>query len=175
MTIKKTSAIITPKLGGNTLSEKDSLIKQINRLIIGKVIEITIIIALVGLSIPAWSTFAAKIGDVDVIKIEDCKLNYKEKQENETDFLTIENNFAINKSYRVYLETDKNVDFNTLIVINNKEYTLNDFYYNNTENTTRFTLVDKNIVASIDAYNIKINNINETLEYRYIFEETNNF
>lgn len=155
--------------------EKDTLIKQINRLIVGKVIEISIVIALICLSIPVWNTFAAKIGDVDVIRIEDCKLIFKEKEENGTDFLTIENNYAINKNYKVYLETNKDIDLATSIIINNKEYILNDFYYQINENSTRFTLIDKNIVASIDAYNIKFQKDQKTSEYHYIFEEINNF
>lgn len=157
------------------MPEKESLIKQINRLIVGKVIEISIVIILVGLSIPAWNAFAAKIGDINVINIEDCKLNFKEKKENATDFLTIENNYAINKNYRVYLDIDKNIDFSTEIVINNKRYILNDFYYKEKENNIRFTLIDKNIVAAIDAYNIQLKVANESNEYRYIFEEINNF
>jgi len=103
------------------LPEKERLIKQINKLMFGKIIEISIIIVLVGLSIPAWSAFA-KIGDINVIKIEDCKLNFKEKKDNATDFLTIENNYAINKNYKIYLDVDKNTDFSTEIVINNKGY-----------------------------------------------------
>lgn len=175
MTINKASAIITPKLGGNNLPEKDNLIKQINMLIVGKVIEMSIVIILVGLSIPAWSAFAAKIGDIDIIKIEDCKLNYKEQKENETDFLTIENNYAINKNYRVYLVTSKNIDLRSEIIINNKIYTLNDFYSEESENDIKFTLIDKNIVATIDAYNIQLKVAKEANEYHYIFEEINNF
>ena len=166
--------IITPKLGGNNLLE-NNLSKQINILIIGKVIEISIVIILVGLSIPAWNVFAAKIGNSNIIKIEDCKLNFKEKKENETDFLTIENNFAINKNYIIYLETNKNIAYNTEIFINNKSYRLIDFYIEELENNIRFTLIDKNIVASTDAYNIKINNQEAGLKYSYIFKETNNF
>lgn len=142
---------------------------------LGKVIEISIVIILVGLSIPAWSVFAAKIGDVNVIKIEDCKLNYKEKKENETDFLTIENNYALNKNYKIYLEANKNIPLETIIVINNKEYRLNDFYLKESINNRRFTLIDKNIVASIDAFNIKLKTNNDATEYHYIFEEINNF
>ena len=175
MTLNKASVIITPKLGGNNLPEKENLIKQINRLIVGKVIEISIVIILVGLSIPAWSVFAAKIGDINVINIEDCKLNFKEKKDNATDFLTIENNYAINKNYKIYLDVDKNTDFSTEIVINNKGYTLNDFYYKEKENNIRFTLIDKDIVAAIDAYNIQLKIAKEGNEYHYIFEEINNF
>lgn len=157
------------------MPEKEKLVKQINRLMLGKVVEISIVIILVGLSIPAWSAFAAKIGDVNIIKIEDCKLNYKEKKENETDFLTIENNYAINKNYKIYLEINKNVPLDTIITINNKEYALNDFYQNESTNNKRFTLIDKNIVASIDAFNIKVKTNKEAPEYHYIFEEINNF
>ena len=72
-------------MGEITLQEKDNLIKQINKLIFGKVLEISVVIGLVSLSIPAWSAFAAKIDDVDIIKKEDCKLKYNEKRENEVD------------------------------------------------------------------------------------------
>lgn len=175
MTLNNASAIITPKSGGNNLPEKDSLIKHINRLIVGKVIEISIVIILVGLSIPAWNVFAAKFGDINIIRIEDCKLNFKEAKENNTDFLTIENNYAINKNYRVYLKADNNIDLNTEITINNKSYILNDFYSQEDNNTIKFTLIDKNIVAAIDAYNIKVKIAKETNDYHYIFEEINNF
>lgn len=153
------------------MQEKDSLIKEINKLIFGKVIEIWVIIGLVGLSIPAWSAFAAKIDEVDIIKKEDCKLNYNEKSKNEVDYLTIENNYAINKNYKIYLETIKNIDLSTEIIINNKGYILNDFYRSEEENTIRFTLIDRNVVASTDAYNIIV----KADEYKYIFEEINNF
>lgn len=171
MTLIILNDIITPKFGGIILQEKDSLIKEINKLIFGKVIEISIIMCLVGLSIPAWSAFAAKIDDVNIIKKEDCKLKYNETNENEVDYLTIENNYAINKNYRIYLETTKNIDLTTNIIINNKRYTLNDFYQREEENTIMFTLIDKNVVASTDAYNIIV----KADKYKYIFEEINNF
>jgi len=156
------------------LPEKERLIKQINKLMFGKIIEISIIIVLVGLSIPAWSAFA-KIGDINVIKIEDCKLNFQEKRENETDFLTIENNYAINKNYKIYLETNMNVSLETIVLINNKKYTLNDFYRKEANNNRVFTLIDKNIVATTDAYNIKVKTSDKANTYHYIFEEINNF
>lgn len=157
------------------MSEKEKLVKQINKLIFGKIIEISIVIILVGLSIPAWNVFAAKMGDVNIIKMEDCKLNYKERKENNIDFLTIENNFAFNKNYKVYLEINKNIPLETEIIINNKEYILNDFYKIEVGNNNKFTLLDKNIVASIDTYNIKINSAENNQGYKYIFEEINDF
>ena len=171
MTLIILSDIITPKFGGITLQEKDNLIKQINKLIFGKVLEISVVIGLVSLSIPAWSAFAAKIDDVDIIKKEDCKLKYNEKRDNEVDYLTIDNNYAFNKNYKIYLETTKNIDLSTKIIINNRSYILNDFYQSEEENTIKFTLIDKNVVASTDAYNIIV----KADEYNYIFEEINNF
>ena len=96
---------------------------------------------------------------------------YNEKRENEVDYLTIDNNYAFNKNYKIYLETTKNIDLSTKIIINNRSYILNDFYQSEEENTIKFTLIDKNVVASTDAYNIIV----KADEYNYIFEEINNF
>lgn len=156
--------------------EKDGLIKQINKLMLEKIVEISIIIVLVGLSIPAWNAFAAKMNDVDIVRLEDCKLNFKQTNENDIDFLSIENNYAVNKSYKIYLETAKDIDpYTTIIVINNTEYLLSNFYSKTLENNLKFTLVDKSLVATVDAYSIRIKTDSEIGEYRYIFEESNNF
>jgi len=106
-----------------------------------------------------------------VVTSKASKLKYNEKRENEVDYLTIDNNYAFNKNYKIYLETTKNIDLSTKIIINNRSYILNDFYQSEEENTIKFTLIDKNVVASTDAYNIIV----KADEYNYIFEEINNF
>ena len=57
----------------------------------------------------------------------------------------------------------------TIVLINNKKYTLNDFYRKEPNNNRVFTLIDKNIVATTDAYNIKVKTSDKANTYHYIF------
>ena len=154
---------------------KVDLIKKINKLIIGKVVEIIVAIMLVGLSIPAWHNFSIVIGEANTIKKEDYHLIYNEITKNEIDFLTVKNNYALNKNYTIYLEVKKETDLNTEIFINNKNYILKDFIYEENKENKRYTLINKNILNTTDAYKIKLNFEKNKVDYNYIFEENNNF
>jgi len=156
------------------LQEKDAFIKEINKLMLSKIFEIVIVITLVCLSIPAWNVFAAKMNNVDIIRLEDCKLNFKQIKDQDIDYLTIENIYAFNKNYKIYLEINKNINPNEIeLKINNKEYILANFYSEEVGNNLKFTLIDKNLVATAHSYSIRLTSDIIIPEYRYIFEENN--
>lgn len=160
------------------MQEKESLIKQINKLMIEKAFEISIILALIGLSIPAWDTLAANI-DIDYverIKVEGYNLNFSYEKENDVDHLYIENKYALIKNYTVYLEIPKNINaYDVEILINDKLYALSEFPSQSIEDKNQFTIINKNIVNNLDTYTIRLNNIDKVLDYQYAFAENNNF
>lgn len=160
------------------MQEKESLIKQINKLMIEKAFEISIILALIGLSIPAWDTLAANIDidHVERIKVEGYNLNFSYEKENDVDHLYIENKYALIKNYTVYLEIPKNINaYNVEILINDKPYALSEFPSQSIEDKNQFTIINKNIVNNLDTYTIRLNNIDKVLDYQYAFAENNNF
>lgn len=152
------------------MAKKQDFIKNINILIIEKIIEIIVVVTLICISIPAWNTFAAKIGSVDIVSIEDCQLEYYENRDN-IDELVVENKYALNKNYSLFLETDKSINLKTEIIINNKSYTLDDFYKEELANKYIFTLINKYVVAGRDTYKIKLNFTIKEIKYQYIFKE----
>lgn len=148
----------------------------VDKLIRGKIIEITVVIVMVLLSIPVWDSFEDKISAANIMEIDDYNVSFDVTTDGNTDNIIVDNEYYINKQYKVLLVVDRKVDEeNSNITINGKVYELSDFYYEKNRNNNIYTLVSDYIVADKVTYNITPNISGDNNNYSYIFEEKSIF
>ena len=150
--------------------------KLVNKLIRGKIIEIIVVIFMVGLSIPVWYNFDKRISKANVIDIDDYNLVFGIEDRGNADIITVRNDYGINKSFKVTLRVNKEVNIdNSSLVVNNKIYKLSDFEQNKKGSYTYFTIVTDYVVRNTLTYEVIPNLDGVIINYAYIFEENINF
>lgn len=153
-----------------------NVVRLANKLIIGKIVEIAILTSLIGISIPIWSSFKEQISLANITTLKDYKMDFKINKNDSTDYIIIDNPYNIDKSFKVFLEVDKKVNpKKTVLIVNDEEYILDDFSYEEQNSTKKYTLIASNIAASFESYSIKLKISGKNKEYQYIFKENNNF
>lgn len=144
----------------------------VGKLIRGKIIEITLVIVFVLISIPVWQNFEKKVSEANVTTLEDYNIKF-DVIHNKTDKIIINNDYYINKNYKIFLITNKKIEQeNSKIIINNKEYNINEFYQGRVMNNYVYTLIDDYILAETTYYEIKPILSNKDINYKYMFEES---
>lgn len=149
---------------------------MVEKLIRGEIIEITIVILLIFVSIPIWKNFEEKISTANVTTLDDYNVSFDVYSLNEMDKIIVNNDYYINKNYKIMLVTDKKINTeSSKLLINNKEYFISDFYRENKKGNYIYTLVDGYIIANSISYEIKPELLGENINYTYIFEEKSVF
>lgn len=149
---------------------------MVDKLIRERIIEIVIVLILVVTSIPVWNNFDKKISEANILTADDCNLEFNHKNKGPKDILTVNNNYHINKKYKIFLELDKNIDITSSeIIINNKTYKLSDFYKETKRNKNIFTIVNEYITYLSSIYEVELKIDANDVYYTYNFEESNNF
>ncbi len=167
LTTKVWCAIITPnKKGGSFL---------IDKLIRYRLIEIVVVITLVLSTIPIWQRFDTLISQANITTLDSYNLNFNIEHKNK-DIITINNDYNINKNYIVYLMLDVQDSLKLIsIIINNKEYNLDNFYYQKDKNKCIYTILNDYITASYEIYEITLKFSENNIKYDYVFEEKSIF
>ena len=154
----------------------DNVVKLANKLIRRKIIEIALVAIFLGVSIPIWGNFEKQISAANITTIKDYPINFMVNKNNRSDNLIVDNPYNINKNYRVYLVVDKEINAKkTILTVNKENYILDEFYGVEEEKNIKYSLIDSNLAASVESYEISLKINGENKEYQYIFEEKNNF
>lgn len=149
---------------------------MINKLIRGKIIEIIVVIVLVVCSIPIWQNFERKISAASITTADDYNLSFKVEKNGSKELLIVNNNYHINKTYKIQLELDKNVSPNDIIIsINGENYYLDNFDKKEKRNKQIYTLINNYISFITNTYEIELKTPLKNLSYTYNFEESVNF
>ena len=146
--------------------------KLVGKLIRGKIVEITIVLVMVIVSIPVWNTFGKKISNANVIDIDQFNLAFAILDNGNSDTLTVTNDYRLNKSFRIVLRV--NID-NSSIIVNDKSYKLADFEQYKKGAYYYFNIVTDYVVAETLKYDVTPNLDGNIINYAYIFEENINF
>lgn len=113
-----------------------------------------------------------KVSEANVTTLEDYNIKF-DVIHNKTDKIIINNDYYINKNYKIFLITNKKIEQeNSKIIINNKEYNINEFYQGRVMNNYVYTLIDDYILAETTYYEIKPILSNKDINYKYMFEES---
>ncbi len=149
---------------------------MVEALIRGKIIEIIIALSLLIISIPVWNTFGKILSSAEVMTVDDLHLDFDIESKEKGEILIITNQYGVNKSFRITLRVDKNVNIGkSSLIINDKSYGLNEFNKEKRENNYYFTIVADYITDEVLHYDITPNLYGKTTNYAYIFEENVNF
>lgn len=149
---------------------------MINKLIRGRIIEIIVVIVLVVCSIPIWQNFERKISSASITTADDYNLSFKVEKNGNKELLTVNNNYHINKTYKIQLELDKNVSPDDIIIsINGENYYLDNFDKKEKRNKQIYTLINNYISFITNTYEIELKTPLKNLSYTYNFEESVNF
>lgn len=149
---------------------------MINKLIRGRIIEIIVVIVLVVCSIPIWQNFERKISSASITTADDYNLSFKVEKNGSKELLTVNNNYHINKTYKIQLELDKNVSPDDIIIsINGENYYLDNFDKKEKRNKQIYTLINNYISFITNTYEIELKTPLKNLSYTYNFEESVNF
>lgn len=149
---------------------------MINKLIRGRIIEIIVVIVLVVCSIPIWHNFERKISSASITTADDYNLSFKVEKNGSKELLTVNNNYHINKTYKIQLELDKNVSPDDIIIsINGENYYLDNFDKKEKRNKQIYTLINNYISFITNTYEIELKTPLKNLSYTYNFEESVNF
>lgn len=148
---------------------------MINKLIRYRIVEIIVVIVLVVLTIPIWQRFDSLISKADITTLDDYNLNFRVEKK-DADIITINNDYYINKNFKIYLMLKAKDNAKLLsIVINKKEYKLDSFLEKNSRNECIYTLIDDYITAGSLRYEIILKFTENNIKYDYIFEEKSIF
>lgn len=148
---------------------------MINKLIWYRIIEIVVVVVLVTITIPIWQKFDTLISKANVTSLDSYNLNFNVEQ-NESDIITIINDYYINKNFKVYLMTDIKDNNDLLsVIINKKEYSIDKFYKKIERNKCIYTILDDYITNRYLTYEISLKFKDKNIEYDYIFEEKSIF
>ena len=144
---------------------------MIKRMIWGKIFEIIIVITMVIISIPVWNSFEKKISAADIKTLDDYHLIFNTEKINNIDCIHVVNEYYINKNYKIKLVVDKDInENNSKIVLNNKEYILNEFNYTKKRGKLIYSIIDDYLYMESNNYDIIVN-LDNNNEYTYLFEE----
>ncbi len=149
---------------------------MVDKLIRGKIFEIVIASLFIIISIPIWYNFDKKISNANITTLDDYNLTFKINNKNNNEELVVDNAYYLNKSYKIFLKINKDININkSSLTINGTKHSLNDFYREEFQGNYLYTIVSKDIIASTDTYDIKPDLIGNSIYYAYIFEENSNF
>ncbi len=150
--------------------------RVVNKLIKGKIIEILVVLGLVFISIPVWHNFDKKISNAKVVDIDQYNLDFMIEHNDNGERLIVKNQYNLNKSFRILLRINKNVDINkSKILINDKTYKLTEFKQENKAGYYYFTIALDYIIQDIITYDVEPLLDGNVVNYAYIFEENINF
>ena len=138
-------------------------------------IEITLIIIFIIISIPLWIYFKQELNSQLALAIEgETKLDLFLNNIDGFDNVIVNNDYQVNKKYRILLVTDKNCD-NSSITINTIKYQLDNFEKRKVDDNYIYVLTTKTIKGTRDGYKIDINLQNKNVNYYYKLEELTDF
>ncbi len=144
----------------------------VDRLIRGKIIEIFVVLIMVTLSIPVWNVFGKKISNANVVDIDEYNLDFNIQNNNNSDILTVRNDYKLNKSFKIILRVNKEVNIaNSSLTVNDKFYKLNDFEQTEKGSYIYFTIAVDYIIADTFTYIVTPYLDGMIINYAYIFEE----
>ena len=146
------------------------VVKMVNKMIRNTIIEIAIIIALVGLSIPVWKNFNENINTtIAYLQEKNTSLELTYKSTQEYDSVVVNNSHSNEAEYQVLLVTSEDCDNNT-ITINGKTYKLNTFFKKQKGNLYEYAIATDKIVSTRRGYKIVLN-VNNDVNYYYKLAE----
>ncbi len=149
---------------------------MVDKMIRGKVIEIIIVVILVIATIPVWQNFNKKMSSADITTLKDYNLKFSVSNTDNSDIVTISNDYYNNKSYKLLMKVNKDLDINSSkLVINNILYSLNDFTKYEEDDYYYYILANNYISGTSISYEIEPKFMGKSIYYAYVFEESNNF
>ena len=149
---------------------------MVDKLIRGKIVEIVVVLLMVIISIPVWNSFEDKISTANIMELDKYNLEFDIRKNTSSDLITINNNYYINKQYKLMIVVDNKVDENnSKIKINNTIYKLSDFKSEKDRNNKIYILINDFILANTVDYEISPSLNGKNSNYSYIFEEKSIF
>ena len=143
--------------------------KDIDKLIRHYVLEIVFTIVLVIVSIPVWNMFnnddsaniAKSYATMDYLYLDVNKyVGTKESK----DIVSVVNNTNTERGYNLVLKLKKdNVDDNTIVTVNNEQYSLNDLDKETDKNYTYYSIKTGTLVANKECVTVEYKNT--TIDY----------
>ncbi|MCM1053743.1 MAG: hypothetical protein NC483_07205 [Ruminococcus sp.] len=151
-------------------------LKMVDKLIRGKIFEIVVVVSLVLITIPIWQNFNKKMSSAEITTLKDYNLKFSVSNTDSNDIITISNDYYNNKSYKLLMKVNKDLDTDSSkLVINNVLYNLSDFTKYEEEDYNFYILASNYISGTSVSYEIEPRFMGKTIYYAYVFEESNNF
>ncbi len=146
---------------------------MVDKLIRGIILEISMVLILVIVSIPVWLSFEKKISAAHITTLDDYNLVFKvTKNGDKEEYITVTNEYPINKVYTIKLKVNKKLDeVGSILTINNTGYSLSNFKEEYKRNNYYYTIVTDYITSTMHTYTIRPNLKGQDVNYSYVFEE----
>lgn len=148
---------------------------MIDKLIRARIIEIFVVIILVIATLPIWHNFDEKVSAATVNSYDNLNLNFYTYKYNNSDRIIVNNSHDITKKYKINIVTKNQISNDTIIEINNKKYSIGQFYQLRKNQNYIYTIVNNEITHDQKLYEIKHNLKENGVKFTYNFEEEDNF